>query len=48
MDEDAVLTTDELEFAYQTWRAFPDRLIGYQSRSHYYNEYKVICVLIMF
>lgn len=33
--------TDEFEFAYRTWTSFPDRIVGYQSRSHYWNEYKV-------
>ncbi len=33
MDDDIVmLTADELEFAYQVWREFPDRIVGFPSR----------------
>uniref|UniRef100_A0A0K2T5T3 Exostosin-2 n=1 Tax=Lepeophtheirus salmonis TaxID=72036 RepID=A0A0K2T5T3_LEPSM len=35
MDDDIpMLTTDELEFGYHVWREFPDRLVGFPSRSH--------------
>ena len=30
LDDDInMLTSDELEFGYQVWREFPDRLVGY-------------------
>ncbi|XP_014661845.1 PREDICTED: exostosin-2-like [Priapulus caudatus] len=33
IDDDIVmLTADELEFGYQVWREFPDRLVGFPSR----------------
>ena len=39
MDDDIVmLTSDELEFAYQVWREFPDRLVGFPSRTHVWNN----------
>ncbi len=39
MDDDIVmLTADELEFAYQVWREFPDRLVGFPSRTHVWNN----------
>ncbi|ODN03332.1 Exostosin-1 [Orchesella cincta] len=38
LDEEILLSPDEMDFAYSTWKLFPDRLIGYQSRSHYWNE----------
>ncbi|XP_054159212.1 exostosin-2-like [Oppia nitens] len=35
IDDDIVmLTADELEFGYQTWREFPDRIVGFPSRVH--------------
>ncbi|XP_077990001.1 exostosin-1-like [Glandiceps talaboti] len=40
LDEDAMLTTDEVDFAFSVWQSFPDRLIGYPSRSHYWDEAK--------
>ena len=39
MDDDIVmLTNDELEFAFQVWREFPDRLVGFPSRTHVWNN----------
>ncbi|NP_001161530.1 exostosin 1-like protein [Saccoglossus kowalevskii] len=40
LDEDAILTTDEVDFAFSVWQFFPDRLVGYPSRSHFWNEVK--------
>ncbi|CAG2100291.1 unnamed protein product [Medioppia subpectinata] len=35
IDDDIVmLTADELEFGYQVWREFPDRIVGFPSRVH--------------
>lgn len=41
LDEDVVLTTDEIDFAFQVWRSFPERIVGYPARSHYWDESKV-------
>jgi len=39
MDDDiSMLTNDELEFAYQVWREFPDRIVGFPSRTHTYDN----------
>ena len=39
MDDDIVmLTADELEFGYQVWREFPDRIVGFPSRTHVWNN----------
>jgi len=39
MDDDiSMLTTDELEFGYQVWREFPDRIVGFPSRTHVYDN----------
>ena len=39
IDDDIVmLTPDEIEFGYQTWREFPDRLVGYPPRLHLFDE----------
>ena len=41
LDEDATLTTDELDFAFTVWRTFPDRIVGYPARSHRWDDAKV-------
>ena len=33
-DDISMLTVDELEFGYQVWRAYPDRLVGFPGRNH--------------
>ena len=39
MDDDInMMTTDELEFAYQVWREFPDRVVGFPSRTHVHDN----------
>ncbi|CAH1799396.1 unnamed protein product [Owenia fusiformis] len=39
LDDDIVMmTTDELEFGYQVWREFPDRLVGFPSRLHLWDN----------
>lgn len=39
LDDDIVmLTADELEFAYEVWREFPDRLVGFPSRVHLWDN----------
>lgn len=45
LDEEILLSSDEMDFAYNTWKLFPDRLIGYQSRSHYWDEPSVSSIL---
>ncbi|KAL0268472.1 UNVERIFIED_CONTAM: hypothetical protein PYX00_010401 [Menopon gallinae] len=40
LDEDTVLTTDEIDFAFQVWINFPDRIVGYPARSHYWDDSK--------
>lgn len=37
-DDITMLTSDELEFGYQVWREFPDRLVGFPSRVHLYGN----------
>lgn len=37
-DDIAMLTADEIEFAYQTWRQFPDRIVGFPSRRHFWDN----------
>merc|ERR1712241_188517 len=39
LDDDIdMLTADELELGYQVWREFPDRLVGFPSRTHVWNN----------
>ncbi|XP_017769773.1 PREDICTED: exostosin-1-like, partial [Nicrophorus vespilloides] len=40
LDEDSLLTTDEVDFAFQVWKQFPDRIVGYPARSHYWDDAK--------
>ena len=37
-DDISMLTVDELEFAYQVWRQFPDRIVGFPPRTHVYDN----------
>lgn len=39
LDDDMImLTEDEIEFGYQCWREFPDRLVGFPGRYHEWSE----------
>uniref|UniRef100_A0A6A7G333 Exostosin-1-like n=2 Tax=Hirondellea gigas TaxID=1518452 RepID=A0A6A7G333_9CRUS len=38
LDEDATLTTDELDFAFSVWKSFPDRIVGYPARNYVYSQ----------
>ncbi|KAJ6215419.1 hypothetical protein RDWZM_009919 [Blomia tropicalis] len=38
-DDITMLNMDEIEFAYQTWREFPDRIVGFPSRLHLYDNF---------
>ncbi|KAK7871188.1 hypothetical protein R5R35_002423 [Gryllus longicercus] len=40
LDEDCLLTTDEVDFAFGVWRSFPERIVGYPARSHYWDDAK--------
>ncbi|XP_076128101.1 exostosin-1 [Alosa pseudoharengus] len=37
LDEDSVLSTNEVDFAFIVWHSFPDRIVGYPARSHYWD-----------
>ena len=37
LDDDTVLSTDEVDFAFSVWRAFPERIVGYPARSHFWD-----------
>ncbi|KAG8178127.1 hypothetical protein JTE90_025241 [Oedothorax gibbosus] len=38
LDEDVLLTTEEMDFAFSVWRSFPDRIVGYPGRSHFWDD----------
>ncbi|XP_070533963.1 exostosin-1-like [Ptychodera flava] len=40
LDEDAMLSTDEVDFAFSVWQSFPARIVGYPARNHYWEEAK--------
>lgn len=48
LDEDAILNTDELDFAYRVWRDFPDRIVGYPARAHFWDDSKVCHSIVKF
>ena len=37
-DDITMLTVDEIEFGFQVWKEFPDRLVGFPSRLHFANN----------
>lgn len=40
LDEDIKLNSDEIDFGFSTWRMFPDRIVGFPARSHYWDSGK--------
>ncbi len=40
LDDDTSLTTEEMDFAFGVWCQFPDRLVGFPSRSHFWDDRK--------
>ncbi|KAF4092072.1 hypothetical protein AMELA_G00016780 [Ameiurus melas] len=40
LDEDSVLSTNEVDFAFIVWHSFPERIVGYPGRSHYWDATK--------
>uniref|UniRef100_A0A8P4G2R0 Exostosin-1b n=1 Tax=Dicentrarchus labrax TaxID=13489 RepID=A0A8P4G2R0_DICLA len=38
LDEDSVLSTNEVDFAFIVWQNFPERIVGYPARSHYWDS----------
>lgn len=39
IDDDIImLTADELDFGYEVWREFPDRIVGFPSRTHVWDN----------
>lgn len=40
LDEDAILTTEEVDFAFLVWQSFPARIVGYPARSHFWDDAK--------
>ncbi|KYO25734.1 exostosin-like 1 [Alligator mississippiensis] len=37
LDEHASLSTSEVDFAFVVWRSFPDRIVGFPMRSHFWD-----------
>ncbi|KAJ0182552.1 hypothetical protein K1T71_001921 [Dendrolimus kikuchii] len=40
LDGDAPLLAEELDFAFRVWQHFPERIVGYPARSHFWDEAK--------
>ena len=38
LDDDSAVTAEEIDFAFGVWKHFPDRIVGYPARSHYYGK----------
>lgn len=41
LDGDAPVIAEELDFAFGVWQHFPERIVGYPARTHYWDEAKV-------
>nr|XP_002128024.1 exostosin-1-like [Ciona intestinalis] len=40
LDDDVMLNSQEIDFAFDVWRSFPDRIVGFPARSHFWNSSK--------
>jgi len=40
LDDDALLCDEEIDFAFEVWRSFPDRIVGFPARNHLWDEAK--------
>ena len=40
LDEDISIMTEEINFAFQVWRTFHNRIVGFSARTHYWDEKK--------
>jgi len=40
LDDDAILCDQEIDFAFEVWRTFPDRIVGFPARNHLWDERK--------
>jgi len=38
LDDDISLTTTEIDFAFQVWLQFPERIVGFPSRGHFWDD----------
>ena len=38
LDEDITVTSDEINFAFQVWRTFQERIVGFSARTHFWDE----------
>ena len=47
LDGDAPLLAEELDFAFRVWQHFPERIVGYPARTHFWDEAKVGWVLFI-
>nr|CAB3244012.1 exostosin-1-like [Phallusia mammillata] len=40
LDDDTMLNIQEIDFAFEVWRNFPDRIVGFPARSHFWDVAK--------
>jgi glucuronyl/N-acetylglucosaminyl transferase EXT1 len=38
LDDDVTLTTSEIDFAFEVWKQFRDRIVGFPARTHYWDD----------
>nr|XP_033812679.1 exostosin-like 1 [Geotrypetes seraphini] len=38
LDESTILSTSEVDFAFVVWKSFPDRIVGFPMRSHFWDS----------
>jgi len=40
LDDDVSLTTDEINFAFEVWKSFEERIVGFPARNHFWDDGK--------
>jgi len=40
LDDDTSVTTEEIDFAFSVWRHFPERIVGFPARTHFWDSKK--------
>lgn len=40
LDDDSMLCDQEIDFAFEVWRSFPERIVGFPARNHLWDEAK--------
>jgi len=41
LDDNSLLCNEEMDFAFEVWRSFPERIVGFPARNHVWDETKL-------